>query len=487
MLNKNNFESLKRNCDSILIKNLSIFTISNNVLNLIKGHPFHLKPYNQNPGKIFYNFFFYLFKNILDLIASFTIHFSSKIEIPTKTVDVLLISNLVNIERPITNDYIFSDLEKNLKKKKVSYHKILVNHTSNERDLKKKKYNKKNISILEFKFTNYKNIFYILFKQIKFFSFFLIKGLLETNKKKKKLLYISAIEFLSLNTKRNINLYKNFENILSKISFKKIILPYEGYSWERLILHSSKKKNKKIKCFGYHFSSISKFQHSILRKIGTFYEPDIIFTTGTFSQKILKKNLKIPIKILGTNRFFKKKKKINDQNVKNLKCLVLPEGIISECKKLFEFSIELAKMFPKVSFIWRLHPTMHFYDILRIINKRFNYLPRNIILSKKNFFKDIQSAHICLYRGSTSAVTALQKGIIPVYYKDNDLNIDPLFGLNKWKKTIMNTNDFKKIIDLKKNSLSSDTYNKKFAINFSLNYFKNFNANELIKELKDIN
>ena len=62
MLNKNNFESLKRNCDSILIKNLSIFTISNNVLNLIKGHPFHLKPYNQNPGKIFYNFFFIYLK-----------------------------------------------------------------------------------------------------------------------------------------------------------------------------------------------------------------------------------------------------------------------------------------------------------------------------------------------------------------------------------------------------------------------------------------
>ena len=63
---------------------------------------------------------------------------------------------------------------------------------------------------------------------------------------------------------------------------------------------------QKIKCFGYHFSALSKYQHSIFRKINFNYEPDIIYTAGVFQKKNLK-TTSHKVKVLGSVRFFKKK------------------------------------------------------------------------------------------------------------------------------------------------------------------------------------
>ncbi len=85
---------------------------------------------------------------------------------------------------------------------------------------------------------------------------------------------------------------------------------------------------------------------------------------------------------------------------------------------------------------------MNFEKILPNIGLSINNIPNNIILSEKSFLKDIDEANICLYRGSTSAITALQKGILPIYLDDSEsLNIDPLFELKKWKRSIKNLND----------------------------------------------
>ena len=47
-----------------------------------------------------------------------------------KKVDVLLITSLININHLNRKDYIFFDLENKLKKEKISYHKVFVNHTT---------------------------------------------------------------------------------------------------------------------------------------------------------------------------------------------------------------------------------------------------------------------------------------------------------------------------------------------------------------------
>ena len=46
------FLILKKNCDNILLKNINDITISNNVLNIIKGHPHHVRAYKKSFFKI---------------------------------------------------------------------------------------------------------------------------------------------------------------------------------------------------------------------------------------------------------------------------------------------------------------------------------------------------------------------------------------------------------------------------------------------------
>ena len=78
---------------------------------------------------------------------------------------------------------------------------------------------------------------------------------------------------------------------------------------------------------------------------------------------------------------------------------------------------------------------MSYNKILSDIGLSTKILPNNIILSDKSFFKDIEEGNMCLYRGSTSAITALQNGTLPIYLNDDkSINIDPLFGLKKVEK-----------------------------------------------------
>ena len=479
------FSNIRKICDSILLKNLNEITISNNSLNVIKGHPFHLKLYNEKKTKKFFNVLIYIFKNLVYLFFSTIKNYSSK-KLSKRKVDVLLISNLVNINDINKEDFIFSDLEKKFKNSKIKFHKIFINHTNfSKKKILNKIKKKKNISILEFYYTNYKSSYLIFYNQIKYFYLFILLAFRErNNKERKNMLLFIASEFLNLNTKKNLNLFENYKNFIKNLSFNKLLIPYEGYSWERLILKASKDKINNLKCYGYHFSALSKFQHSIFRKVNSVYEPDLIYTTGRFSKNEFEKKINKKIKILGSNRFYKKKIKLNKNN-RIQRCLVLPEGILSECLKIFSFSILAAKSHTKMRFIWRLHPTMNFKEILskmKIASKKD--LPKNIYLSEDSFFKDIVSANFCLYRGSTASITSLQNGILPIYLNDkNTSNIDPLYKLKKWKQVINNLNDFNKIINNKKNK-KKDLQDKKFAINFSLKYFEKLNTDKLIKDFK---
>ena len=61
----NNFLALKKNCDDILLNTVNDITISNNALNIIKGHPFHVRIYKKSFLKILLNLTLYFLKNFI--------------------------------------------------------------------------------------------------------------------------------------------------------------------------------------------------------------------------------------------------------------------------------------------------------------------------------------------------------------------------------------------------------------------------------------
>jgi hypothetical protein len=480
MITIKKFNIIKKNCDSIIKKTQNHFLVANNSINIIKGHPYHIKLFEFSFFTYFKFFFIYLFKLVFHLLISINCIVKKKTVTPKK-FETLLVSNLINIKDLKKNDYIFGNLEKTFKKQKINFYKVIINHTKYSNIyIEKLIKNKKNISIVNFKNNYFLFNFQIIFILIFLFSFYFIKGIISFN----KYYLLIALEFLNPDTKNNLNLLKNFKEETRRFSYNKIILPYEGYSWERLILMSCFNKGiKKRIC--YNFSAISKYQHSLFRKLNKKFEPDIIFTVGNYSKKILTKKLKIPTYVLGSVRRFLKVKS-NLKKSKKINFLIMPEGIIEECKKLFIFSIKFAKKNPSINFIWRLHPSLNFNSLLKKINIEKNSIPKNIILSKAHFFKDISISSYCIYRGSTSVITAIQNGVYPLYYNDGEqINIDPTFDLKIWKTEINNINDLDDFMSSQSKIVSKKVKDKNTAKNFADNYFQKMESKKLLNILKN--
>ena len=90
---------------------------------------------------------------------------------------------------------------------------------------------------------------------------------------------------------------------------------------------------------------------------------------------------------------------------------------------------------------------------------------------------------MCLYRGSTSAITASQRGLIPIYLDIiNTFNIDPMFQINNEGRYVQNCKEFINLIT--KSKKNKQKVLKKIQ-KFSKNYFVRFNNKILEKILND--
>lgn len=134
--------------------------------------------------------------------------------------------------------------------------------------------------------------------------------------------------------------------------------------------------------------------------------------------------------------------------MKELSCLVVPDGTYSECLKMLNFALECALRLPTLTFIFRFHPVFDFIGFCKI-NPKFANLPSNIQISKNELKNDLKLAGWCLYRGSGVVIQGVIAGLRPLYiYDEGLLNLDPLYGLNSWKKYVKNAEEFSGIIKI---------------------------------------
>ena len=233
------------------------------------------------------------------------------------------------------------------------------------------------------------------------------------------------LHHLSPGTISSLRIALQVVDIANKVGAKFIVTTYEGHAWERMVYFYAKKANPNIKCFGYQHAAVFKFQHAIMRPLGAKYNPNTIFTSGLIAKDILEKSQLKEIKIicLGSTKYSSPNALIN----KNICCLVIPEGFVSESLGLFNLALDFAKRYPKQKFIWRLHPILNFEE-LKKNNSIFKDIPENIIISNGTLDSDIQKCNSVLYRGSTAVVNAINAGLKPIYYQQfaDELSIDPI-------------------------------------------------------------
>jgi hypothetical protein len=246
-----------------------------------------------------------------------------------------------------------------------------------------------------------------------------------------------------------------------------------------------------VRCIGYQHAALFRLQHAIRRNLAREYNPDHILTAGAISKAQLDRapGLNgIPISILGSNRTLNGTETIRQHTsqadqaklFENPACLVLPEGISSECHLLFEFSLDCAQACPEIQFIWRLHPIV-MYESLVDQNRKLRSLPRNIVLSQATLEEDIARCCWAIYRGTTAIVQAVAAGLRPIYLQlPGEMTIDPLYELSDWRRSVNTVVDFQSAIRCDQDKLLKDSESKRrVAEEYCGKFFKSLNPGAL--------
>lgn len=293
----------------------------------------------------------------------------------------------------------------------------------------------------------------------------------------------------------NLRMASQIGALVAKLQPKVLIVTHEGHAWERMAFATARKAFSGVWCIGYQHAALFRLQHAIRRNLGRGYNPDQILTAGTVSKAKLASapGLKgIPISVLGSNRSFKGAKISSGcmmhpgqvANSGDSACLVLPEGIASECHLLLEFSLACAEAFPEIQFIWRLHLFVT-HGSLTAQNPRLRNLPRNVVLSQATLEDDIARCRCALYRGTTAIVQAVVAGLRPIYLKlPGEMTIDPLYELKDWRLVIRTPEEFIQAINISsddKNGGLKKTQQK--ACNYCEKFYEPLNGAELVKAL----
>lgn len=497
MISKKKYLELCRLFNSILKSSESnLETISIPWLHIIREHPIFLNRYKKIIKHSFFELFLNKVKNIIFLILQLykSLHtkknsywFGSKQY--EKNIDYLFVSHLINKNKfSIDEDMYFSNIPLQLKKsgKKVAISSLVA--INNSKFFFKKYFKQRNLNRYFF------NSSLTFFSEIRLYLRLKKESIRLKRKSKlniqssleKKVYHLASMEATSKGSLDNLRLHKQIQKLVEKLNPKLIITTYEGHAFERIIFHAARSVNPKIICASYQHSVIFPLSNSIKIKLSEKYNPDYILTSGKTTKDEFMSIIDLqPIKImeLGSSRGTYENEPTANIESHNFSCLVLPEVYLSECNFLFEFSLKCAIEYPKIKFIWRLHPGISFNDVFRKNNNLSN-LPKNIILSQSSLEKDIRHSKWVLYRGSTAVFKALSYGLRPLYLTNkNEISIDPLFNLNKFKHIVKEPARLNSLI---KNDIKNNFKDQIKFLTISKNHCKNQFSSFSLKPLESI-
>lgn len=502
-MNEKQYFKLCKECDELLVAEDATFErICISWLHIIREHPVFLKKYK----KIFQSSCFFKessqqfilkLKNYLSLLKQFGLAFISgnkpwyrTLGASSEKTDVLFLSHVLNKDQiNKSDDYYFGSLPNELKQKNVTVVIALINHTNISAKKLTYRWNEKTIPRIIF--TRTLNIISEVEIWLRLKRETKLLGMLskcQQDEFKKKIYKSASTEALSAASRANLRISFQIEDVVKNIKPKVIITTYEGHSWERVAYAAARRVLPNAMIVGYQHSMIFRFQHAIRRKLKPEYNPSLIFTSGEVSKRQLEKTSGlngIPISILGSNhsKIIKnqtnKKVRINNRSREMKAVLVIPEGIESECHVLINFSLECAKIYPEILFIWRFHPLIVFEDLIKA-NPKLKSLPDNILVSKNTLDEDIGKCKWAMYRGSTAIVKSVLYGLIPIYLEiKNEMTINPLYELSKHIKKINSVSDLESYFE--PNSDCKHIINQDHIKHYCKNIFQTYKPNKILE------
>lgn len=376
-----------------------------------------------------------------------------------KPVDILLVSHLLNASQAGNkDDFYFGDLPLRLQQTGHSVVVALIDHTGNADESLLNRWNSNSVPHIVFSNSLDLRREWSFQKRLKGERARLnscIKslplGLL------RRVFSRASVEALSGGTITTIRMHHQMRELVKCVEPKILITTYEGHAWERMVFAAARNVVSSALCVGYQHAAIFRLQHGALRNLGREFNPDHLFANGLVSRQQIVAAPKLegmPVTVLGSCRFGFAAHKITNSDTR-LTCLVIPEGIASECNFLFEFSLNCALLLPNMTFIWRMHPIQSFHE-LAAKNKNLQQLPSNILISQASLNEDVAGARYALYRGSTAIVNAVCAGVHPIYLsRCSEMTIDPLHQIKSVRTTVMDSSEFLKFVQSEVESQSA--------------------------------
>ena len=485
--NKKKYFKIVKQLNQILLSN-SINNFKYNIpfLFLNREHPVFLSRYISKENhklKFFLRNLYHIFYKLF--YSLFVRNIKSDLDSLPEKVDFLFVSHLTNINQ-IKNldDQYFGNVINDLVKKKFKCLVIYINHTNYKKQYLINKTKSLNKFIIP-KNANFLNEIQFIINSYKGYTN--LKVIKENNNEIFKQL---KYEIFSNNTIGVLRFNFFYNKILNKINPSFVVSTFEGHAYERQIFHNSKLFNPRIINFAYQHSIISKYVNTLNLKLNdNSYNPDIILCSGKSSFGFFKNisNFKnLPVHILGSKNYSDPDFKEFDNSIKRNSCLIVPEGIYSECLVFLEFAVSSAMLNTSIFFIFRLHPIVDLKKIKNLYKKGYKF-PSNLIFSKSSLIDDINASSWVLYRGSSAVYKAIEHGLIPIYLsKGNKLNIDSLHDLKNGKHSVLTPLELNSIID---NDISCDFIdNISFQSSYKSyvqNIFSKFNDSVIVNEIKN--
>ncbi|MEI6638432.1 MAG: hypothetical protein WCL46_01855 [Chlorobium sp.] len=488
-MNEKQYLELCETCDSILMRSDStVERVAISWLHIIREHPVFLEQYRDifntdAPSKGFLKKWLLVLRGklrwydqvIKAIFSDGRPWFGA--EQLFGEVDVLFVSHLINQGHSGQEaDFYFGEMPAKLTEYGYSVLVVLINHTDQTASDFKNKWDNCIVPRVILSKTLDLRSEIATHKKLKKEATLLHKIAKQTvSGLSKRVINRASIEALASGTHSNMRVAKQLTSLVTRFKPKLFIITHEGHAWERLVFSAARQAAySDVKCIGYQHAVLFRLQHAIRRKLSPVYNPHHILTSGSVGKDVLESSPKlkgIPISILGSNRTYEKSKTCADTTTKSNKatCLVLPEGILSECNLLFEFSLACAKATPHLQFIWRLHPIITLKSLLAQ-NPVLHNLPPNILLSTESLEQDIMNSQWALYRGTTAIIPAIIAGIRPIYFHlKGEISIDPLYEMNNWRKNVLTISEFIDVINenisfFEKERIDAERYCERFFL-----------------------
>ena len=490
---RDNFQKLIKNLDEILKENKGTSVRAIPWLHFIRYHPVFNSQYQILFSKK-YKFLFFLImlylkgiiNTILTLLKSIKRGYSHKNLYEIENIDIFYVSHLINSNVDKKKDFYFDDIISKLGDKGYSHAGLLINHlkTNLTEDVKKKVESKNNYILNNY--LDFKTEIKFVAAQIKVFLNFFLKR--ENNKIKRRINFLISGFSISRSTFLNIRLSFVFKNLMDYHKPKLVFITYEGHAWERILCNTLKINFNKAKIIGYQHSYIFKNQHAALKSFDFNFDPHYILTSGEISrERIIKSSIakNVKVDVLGSKRFgVTNKLKIQSYKKFSKRIFVIPEGIESECKILFDFCLNYSLYSNDLEFVFKLHPQMSLNDFVSK-NSIFKKLPKNCHWFTNHTFKN---SDWVLYRGSTFIVELLKKGLQPIYlsHKSDHESIDIFEGKFKYRKIISTTKDLDLLIKEEYTGKMTNDKELNSLVNFSNKIYSPVDRSIIDKIIKEV-